>query len=503
MYVSASTVDLMNQGIFRPFRCALAVIATFALVVVTAHSTTGSAEAAPAPSYEVFTGSVADFYQVPDPLVPGPPGELIRVQTITSTAAATTMRIMYHSVDGAGRDRAVTGKITFPTASPPPGGWPVMSLANGTVGLAPQCAPSRGSGSLYDFGIGGVSVASDYIGEGPIGEVQAYLSRPSEGHSVLDAVRAARNLAEAHAGSRFVVLGGSQGGHGALSANELAQSYAPELDLLGTVSLAPAAMFDRTYGPLDEAVTRVVTAMGMVGLSTEHPEIDLADYANAAGLAAFAQMKTECRNDIITTVLGVEGGIFTNDPRTTEPARSIMLANDVGHVAAPSPVLLVQGTEDWTVSPLRTADLFDRMCDAGQVTEYLSVPGADHDTVTSMAIDQIEAWLAARFAGDTAPDSCLDRSPATTTTTVTPTTSAPTTSAPAPSSPASSVATTVVEVAAGDRSNGSGHGSLSAGHAGELAATGSPVAPLGAAALASVAVGSVLVAAERRRLRRR
>jgi pimeloyl-ACP methyl ester carboxylesterase len=497
----------MHQGIFRIGRAALvAALTVVALVGVSTTKVTTPADAAqPSSTYEVFTGSVDDFYHVPDPLPPGAPGTLIRVQTVSTSAESTTMRIMYHSVDGAGRDRAVTGTLTFPNGPAPTDGWPVMSIANGTVGLGPKCAPSRGDRGVYDFGIGGVAVASDYIGEGPVGEVQAYLSRSSEGHSVLDAVRAARNYGDAHAGSRFVVLGGSQGGHGALSASELAPTYAPELDLLGTVALAPAAMFDRTYGALDEIVTRVVTAMGMVGLASEHPEIDLADYASPAALDAFAQMRTECREEIISTVLGVPGEFFTHDPRTTEPARSIMLANDVGNVAAPSPVFHVQGTADVTVDPRRTDDLFARMCGVGQVTEYLKVPGADHGNVTQMAMTEIQDWLAARLAGEPAPDTCGEAPPVTTTTT----TSAPPTTPPSSTStlPVSTTAPTAsstsVAVAPVAQQRGGSSGSGSAGGEGTLATTGTRTSLLGAIALGCVAAGAVLVAAERRRFSRR
>src|SRR5690606_3576308 len=115
----------------------------------------------------------------------------------------------------------------YPTGEAPEGGWPVISVANGTVGLGGQCALSRHRSFLGSYGIQAVTVASDYIGMGPVGEIQAYLSRASEAHSVIDAVRAARNHRDAGAGDRWLTVGGSQGGHGALVAGELAATYAP------------------------------------------------------------------------------------------------------------------------------------------------------------------------------------------------------------------------------------------------------------------------------------
>ncbi|MBS1847594.1 MAG: hypothetical protein JST73_04890 [Actinobacteria bacterium] len=486
----------------RVSKVLFASLVSIAVVVVGGVPPSNVAAAnATTPPYETYTGSVAGFYHVPDPLPSGSPGQLIRVQAVATTSTSTTMRIMYHSIDGAGRDRAVTGTITYPNATAPQSGWPVLSIANGTVGLGPQCAISRSNTGVFGFGVNGVAVDSDYIGEGPIGQVQAYLSRESEAHSVLDAVRAARNLQAAHAGSRFVVLGGSQGGHGALSTNELAATYAPELDLLGTVALAPAAMFDRTYGPLDEIVTRVVTAMGVVGLATEHPEIDLSDYVGPAGLAAIAQMRTECTSDIISTVLGVPGGFFTHDPRSTEPARSIMLANDVGNVAAASPVLLIQGTADTTVTPQRTADLFTRMCGVGQVTDFLSVPGATHEDVTQMALTPIESWLAARLAGHTAPDSCLRTTPSTTTAAPSTTLAAPATT-PATSMSSSAPASVGATSSSQAGGPGTGRSPVSAATTGTLPATGSRIAPLAMISVTCVLLGVALITGRRRRARR-
>lgn len=465
----------------------------FVSVVVAAFPVGAVDDAA---GYEVFTGSVEDFYHLPDPLPPGAPGDLIRVQAVGSNADSTTVRIMYHSVDGAGRDRAVTGKLTFPGGPRPAEGLPVMSIANGTVGLAPGCALSRNADPVYDFGIGGVAVASDYIGEGPVGELQAYMSRVSEGHSVLDAVRAARNYADAGAGSRFVVLGGSQGGHGALAASELAASWTPELDLAGTVSLAPAAMFDRTYGALDEIVTRVVTAMGTVGLSTEHPEIVLSDYVSEAGMEAVDVMGTGCLDAVIASVLGAGEGFFTHDPRVTEPLLSIMLENDVGRVAAASPVLLVQGTADQFVAPARTDDLFERMCASGQVTEYLVVDGATHTDVTERAIGTIEPWLAARLEGAPPTDDCLARRadvvPPTTTATEPPVFSDDV--APGPTGTRGGATDATTPAPGRTRTVGDDR----VGTRGELPRTGAPAIPLVALAAGLLGLGGTLTMMRRR-----
>jgi pimeloyl-ACP methyl ester carboxylesterase len=355
-----------------------------------------------------FTGELEAFYSVPEPLPSGEPGDLIRVQALESPDEGTTsVRVMYHSRDAQDRDRAVTGVITWPNAAPPEGGWPVVAWAHGTTGLTSVCAPSRLGGEAPRFGIEGVGVATDYIGLGPIGERHPYLSGLSEGRSVIDAVRAARNLTDAHAGERWVAVGHSQGGHAALFTNELGEAYASELDLLGTTVIAPAAVLDTLFGPEDQIVPRMVGVMALYGLAADYPEVDPDDYASDALEEVAPIIDEACTQRVVEELLtvGLEG-FYDVDPLTTEPARTVWLANDPGNVRVDAPVLLVLGTKDTWVVPARVMALYDRLCGIDQVVELAEVDGADHGTVVGMAGETITAWFEDRFAGDPAESTC-------------------------------------------------------------------------------------------------
>ena len=78
----------------------------------------------------------------------------------------------------------------------------MITYAHGTTGSADTCAPTRGydAGTLVSYAYpllkrwlkaGYAVVRTDYEGLGTPG-VHAYLGGPTEGRSVLDAVRAAR-----------------------------------------------------------------------------------------------------------------------------------------------------------------------------------------------------------------------------------------------------------------------------------------------------------------------
>lgn len=376
-----------------------------------APASTGSDPGAPgeaAPPPEPFTGTADQFYEVPDPLPEGGPGDLVRVMPVSADAATVTVRVMYHSRDPRDRDRAVTGIVTYPTATPPAGGWPVVAWAHGTTGLASPCAPSRGGEPAPAFGVDGVRVATDYIGLGPVGERHPYLSGPSEAHSVIDAVRAARHLPEAGAGARWVAAGHSQGGHAALFTNELGQAYAPELELLGTAALAPAAVFEQRFGPDDQVIPHMVGVMGLYGLATEHPDIDVDDYVSDEVAAADEVVDEGCVGDIVGAFVGIPiDDFYDQSPLETEPALSVLRANDPGQVAVDAPLLLASGTADTWVVPDRVRALFDQLCAAGQVTELADIAGADHNVTPAMA-DRVSAWFADRLAGVTPTDSCAD-----------------------------------------------------------------------------------------------
>ena len=74
-----------------------------------------------------------------------------------------------------------------------------------------------------------------------------YLVGASEGRSVLDMVRAARQVNKALS-KRVIIAGHSQGGHAALWAASLAPSYTKELDVRGTVAYAPASHLSEQGG---------------------------------------------------------------------------------------------------------------------------------------------------------------------------------------------------------------------------------------------------------------
>ncbi len=184
------------------------------------------------------------FYRWPGP-VPEP-GTPLRSEALPPhlvlPGASRGERILYASTDGLdGRSRvAVSGALFRPKGDPPPGGWPLVAWAHGTVGTADRCAPSFAGRSGRDvryldawLSAGFAVVATDYQGLGTPGG-HPYLAVRPEAYGVLDSVRAVRGRDQI--GEAVLVVGQSQGAGAAFAAAALAPSYAPDVELRGTVA---------------------------------------------------------------------------------------------------------------------------------------------------------------------------------------------------------------------------------------------------------------------------
>jgi hypothetical protein len=191
-------------------------------------------------------GGVSAFYAWKD-AVPATPGKLLRSEPqqerLALAGASRGVRILYSSTDGLDGHSpiAVSGTLYLPRGAPPEGGWPLMGWAHGTVGIADVCAPSWAGRSERDITYlnhwldqGYAVVASDYQGLGTGGGHPYLITRP-EAYSVLDSVRAVEG-GDFGLSKKVVIIGQSQGGGAAFAATVFAQSYAPELDIRGTVA---------------------------------------------------------------------------------------------------------------------------------------------------------------------------------------------------------------------------------------------------------------------------
>jgi pimeloyl-ACP methyl ester carboxylesterase len=355
-----------------------------------------------------------DLYALAEDFEPGEPGEVIAVQEVDTDAVdATVLRVLYHSESIAGDDIAVSGVIAYPTGEPPAEGRDVLSWAHGTTGIADECAPSRdpdGAGieliaPFLERDM--VFVATDYEGLGTPGR-HPYIAGESEGRGTLDIVRAASDLADrTGASERTVLWGHSQGGHAVLFANQIAESWAPELEVLGTVAGAPPSQLPLMASVLRNSPYRFYLGMVAAGWNAAYPDADLSLVLSPLGEELVEQVDEGCAGDLAGAWSGHDyDELVTSDPNEVEPWKTLLVENDPGFEPGASPVLIIHGEKDEQIPVVSSQLLVTRMCETGQVVQRLTYPDQSHAGVIGPSMPDMLEWIDARLAGEEPPDDC-------------------------------------------------------------------------------------------------
>lgn len=364
--------------------------------------------------------ALASFYEPPSPLSPEPAGSVIRSMVIPSgtalPAGATAYRILYHSESVDGADNAVSGVVVVPDGTPPPGGFPIVSWAHGTTGLAAACAPSTlGTASIpyLDTLIGARTIvaATDYQGPGTAG-LTPYLVGVGEAQNVLDAARAARDLEGTAASNTVVVLGHSQGGQAALFAGQIAQSYAPELFVAGIAAAAPVTSlleFAPPSGRHPPGDSTYYAVMALYAWSTTYGNFPLTSVLTEEAIRRSTVITTGCMADVESVYGTIPAGALLAPGWSRNAAVGLDIeANDPGLSPTSAPVLVVQGTGDALIPyPATTAFVRTQLCAAEHDTvRYLPVSGAGHSGVLIAAASDVLGWIAQRLRGAPATSTC-------------------------------------------------------------------------------------------------
>ena len=375
----------------------------------------GPAASAATPASRVpRDGPAGNAFYAPRQVAPGRPGDVVWSSPIISPAGSRAWKILYHSRAVDGRDVVVSGIVITPTAKPPSGGWPVVTWAHGTEGLADACAPSKALDIAYRIpGIqsfikqGYVVVATDYQGLGTPGE-HPYLVGVSEGRGVLDIARAAHEMSPANASTKVLVYGHSQGGQAALFAGQIAATYAPDLHLLGVAAVAPVSDLTEL---LPEATATPAAlgyaVMAAVGFHAAYPDTNLASVLTPLAIAGLGYVDQHCAADVIDHYAEfTPSQIIAQSPLIVPAFAALLQQNTAGTVATAAPLFIAQGDRDELVPKPTTDQYVQRACGVGDHILYRVYPGQDHIGARDASVKDIQAWMAARVAGQPAPSTC-------------------------------------------------------------------------------------------------
>jgi uncharacterized membrane protein HdeD (DUF308 family) len=367
---------------------------------------------------------VPDAFYTPPRDVPGEPGRLIRSETFARgvPAGARAWRILYTTTTSAG-DPAVASGVVLAPARPRPGNSPVLSVAHGTTGIMPGCAPSVLSGPLDDGAgaalermvvrHGWVGVITDYVGLGTAGP-HPYLVGRAAAHNVLDATRAASGLRRLRLDPRTVVWGHSQGGHAAIWTGILGPSYAPELEIVGVAAAAPATdLVSLASGVKNTTFGRIVSAYLALSWDAYYRDLDIGTLVDRRHRTAVRRVGERCFTGGRDTLAAV--AITSQMFGPIVPASALsgrfgeLLRANTPDAPVRAPLLVAQGGADPLVLPGMQRGWVARRCAAGQRIDFRQYPDLDHLSLVaadSPLTGELVAWTLARLAGRAATDTC-------------------------------------------------------------------------------------------------
>jgi len=262
--------------------------------------------------------------------------------------------------------------------------------------------------------LGTIVTCPDYEGMGTPG-MPTYLNIDSEAHSMIDAVRAARDLAtqlSVPVSMRWAAAGHSQGGGAAIGAAQLAATYAPELDMRGTVAFAPAGakwspafLQKNLMGPGWYPYLGYM-AWGMKAIDTQG-QFKLRDLVGSWLRPYVGKAPSLYFDYWWITLLKAHwtGGVYPVGHPLTPTLRDVFAKGwqynpvarrffadwQVGQTTATGPVLVVQGTRDVLYKSL--PQLKTQLSAVNDQTTYTILKGRDHDQAVVYGWPVAKAFL--------------------------------------------------------------------------------------------------------------
>ncbi|RDI56057.1 acetyl esterase/lipase [Nocardia mexicana] len=353
------------------------------------------------------TASAADFYTPPAQFATEP-GAIVKTEPVPVLTVppgsdgqwpAAAQRVLYTSRTQDGDPVPVSG--IFLDATRPwqgAGPRPTVVIAPGTVGQGDQCATSKAiSTGLYaDLGrlsmsanqeavsaltwnsLGARVFITDYVGMGTPG-VHTYTNRVEEAHAVLDAARAANNLAGSGSTTPLAFWGYSQGGGATAAAAEMQPTDAPELNLKGVWAGAPPADLAAVIGGIDGNLIGAAIGFSLNGFLARYPDLhrDFDERISPAGRALLGELENECIADVIlehpftrTTDFTADHRPLGDHMREVPAADRIVRDQRIGTLTPSAPVLVTSGVNDDTIPYGQARRLADDWCASGATVTF-------------------------------------------------------------------------------------------------------------------------------------
>jgi alpha-beta hydrolase superfamily lysophospholipase len=358
---------------------------------------------------------LTSFYDTPDFPAHGKPGDLLRQEPFAEynlPAGASAMRILYHSRNADGNSVVTSAAVLIPSGAPPAGGWPIIAWAHGTSGVARQCAPSAmknvyyGEIALYAMlNAGFAVVATDYHGLGTDGGHQ-YGTKVAQAYDVIYSVPAAR-AAVPSLGRRWVSDGHSQGGAASWAVAEFETAHR-DRDYLGAVSVSGAGNLHSMIPKIDAEGEGFYLAYMAYGIRSRAPQFEPSDMLAGDVLQRYADLTTKGCWLYAQAHAENAGTTLRPDWDQSPAVKNFLKGNHLGEDRVSTPLLVITGEADETVSYPEVRGIVKKACKGGTKLEFHPYPGLQHTPAMTNSMPEQLAWIRDRFAGKAAGNSCAE-----------------------------------------------------------------------------------------------
>lgn len=361
----------------------------------------------------VLAAPTADpFYRWHGPLTQTP-GTILRTRTISFAAAGATTpvqaaQLLYVTTDELGRRTVSVATVLQPPDRAASAATGLVSYQAAYDALGAQCDPSytlrAGTPSapiMAYLAADDTVVTADYEGEDLAeGAGQQY------GYETLDAIRATEKWLELPEASTPVGMVGYSGGSIATEfASELAQSYAPHLDIVGAAEggLPVDPLHNLAYVDHSGSPWTWVIPVNLQGAARAFHLRDLDQYLTPAGIGAIGADQTRC--------IGHYSGLTTAQllkPQYQDIKKVAVFARIFDHLIMSrtgtprAPLFIANGLSDpigdGVMVTKDVQELAYTYCQRGVPVELHIYNGLDHQQAGPPFLDLAQVFLTQRFA---------------------------------------------------------------------------------------------------------
>lgn len=375
------------------------------------------------------------------------------------TSGARTFKVLYRTTRGdAASTAGYSSAIVYVPTTQRADKLPIVVAARGSRGQAARCAVSKFDPALTGInddahrlaytlvGNGYAVIVPDLAGYANFGAANnppsAYAQAADVGRSTLDGSRALKQLYP-QLEDKTVLVGHSQGGHSALSALALGESYGAQGTIAGVAVYAPLWLSQRTWGSVLEpgiANDRDYTIEKLAGPSAisvwyHYTQAELLD-GPGEGIKLFKPEKQAAVKQFIDGACWGEYKLLSDNAKfayelfvdsfpTTigYPAAGLGQCNgdatcekwigrykadrpNLTGAAASTPILLMYGGKDTTITPDRMACALDRLEGDNTNLSVCYEAAADHASIIDVRGEHVADWIASLTLGGAAPAAC-------------------------------------------------------------------------------------------------